>query len=137
MMLIPPLSFAQLEDYDFEYAIERDELYMFVQIQIRDSDGNLIGYIETDRVTIIDPVKFTDSLDKTPDDPKLKRNMFIGDQEYEIITGLGVVRHQSDTVVSISAISNDGMVIAYANHDSYPVKSGDVISSTWTIIRPA
>ncbi len=137
MILIPSLSYAQIEDYNFEYAIEKDKFYMFVQIQIRDASGNLAGYIETDRITILNPDEFLKVLDKTPNDPTLKRNITIDNQDYEVITGVGNVMHELDTVVSLSAISSGGIVVAYANHDGYPVRNGDLAVSTWTIIRPA
>jgi len=137
ILFVPSSSYSQLEEYNFETAIDIDKIYIFVQIQIRDPSSNLVGYIETDRIVIVDIETFTEVLDEAPDDPAKKRKLFIDGQEYEVITGIGETRPKSDTVVSLSTISNNGRVIAYANHDGYPVRDGDEAISTWTIIRPA
>ena len=52
-MFMPPLSFAQIADHTFETSIQEDQIYIIVQIQLRDSSENLVGYIETDRITVI------------------------------------------------------------------------------------
>lgn len=109
---------------------------MFVQIQVRNPDGNLAGYIETDRVIITDFEKLTENLDNIPQDSDKRKTMTVDGREFEIITGEGLARHQSETVVSLSAISGESGVLAFANHDGYPVKAGDAALSTWTIVRP-
>ena len=129
-----PAAFGQYRDFDD--SINNEKIYMFVQIQVRDSGGNLVGYIETDRVVITDFEKLTESLDSIPQDSDKRKTMTIDDQEFEIIRGEGLVKHQSDTVVSLSAISGGSGVLAFANHDGYPVRAGDTALSTWTIIRP-
>ena len=52
LICVPPLSFAQLADHDFKTSIEENHIYIIVQIEIRDSNQNLVGYIETDRITV-------------------------------------------------------------------------------------
>ena len=54
LIFIPPLSFAELTDHNFETSIEEGGIYIIIQIQIRDSNENLVGYIETDRITVND-----------------------------------------------------------------------------------
>lgn len=107
---------------------------MFVQIEVRDSNGNLAAYLETDRVFITDSESLSENLDNTPDENK--QFITIDGKRLEVITGTGITRHQSDDVVSLSAISGESGVVAFANHDGYPVKPGDEAKSVWTIIRP-
>ena len=137
ILFVPTSSYSQLEEYNFETAIQRDKIYIFVQIQIRDPGGNLVGYVETDNIVKTDIDTFTESLDKTSDDTAKKKKLFIDGKEYEVITLTGGTRHQSDTVDSLSVISHNGSMIAYANHDGFPVKAGDESLFTWTIIRLA
>ena len=54
LISLPPLSFAQLAEHTFETSIEEGQIYIIIQVQIRDSNENLVGYIETDRVTVSD-----------------------------------------------------------------------------------
>ncbi|KFM20130.1 hypothetical protein AAA799P11_00201 [Marine Group I thaumarchaeote SCGC AAA799-P11] len=134
IIFVTPESFAQYRD--FENSINNEKIYMFVQIQVRDSGGNLVGYIETDRVVITDFEKLSENLNNIPQESDKRKTMTIDGQEFEIITGEGLARHQSETVVSLSAISGESGVLAFANHDGYPVKVGDEALSTWTIVRP-
>lgn len=132
LIFIPVSAFGQYRDFD--ESINDEKIYMFVQIEVRDSNGNLSAYIETDRVVITDFEKLSENLDQTSDENK--QVITVDGQKLEVITGAGIARHQSDTVVSLSAISGESGVVAFANHDGYPVKSGDEAKSTWTIVRP-
>lgn len=109
---------------------------MFVQIQVRDNNGSLVSYIETDRVAIVDFEKLGENLDKIPKDSEHRKTITIDGTVMGIITGEGFVKYSSDTVVSLTAISGESGVLAFANHDGYPVKAGDEALSTWTIVRP-
>jgi hypothetical protein len=53
LMFIPPLSFAQIADHTFETSIEEGQIYIIVQIQLRDSNQTLVGYIDTDLITVL------------------------------------------------------------------------------------
>ena len=68
-MFIPPLSFAQITDHTFETSIEEDQIYIIVQIQLRDSNQNLVGYIETDRVTVLNFEELSQILDDMSANP--------------------------------------------------------------------
>ena len=76
------------------------------------------------------------NLDKIPKDTEQRKTITIDGKQLEIITGESLVRHQTETVVSLTAISGESGILAFANHDGYPVKVGDEVLSTWTIIRP-
>ena len=136
-MRIPSLSFADITDHSFETSVKEGQIYIIVQIQIRDSSENLMGYIETDRITIENLDELFEILDKMSENPKNLKIITIDATEYQVITGIGNAEFVSDKLVSRSAITNDGKPLAYANYDGFPVKSGDLAITTWTMIRPA
>ena len=61
----------------------------------------------------------------------------IDDKKYEVITGLGNAKFDYDTVVSVSVITHDEQSIVFANYDGFVVREGDLVFTTWTIVRPA
>ena len=136
-MFIPPLSFAQITDHTFETSIQEDQIYIIVQIQLRDSSENLVGYIETDRITVLNFEKISLILDDMSTNPENTKIITIDDKKYQIITGIGDAQYTSDKSVSLSGITNDGETLVYANYGGFSVRSGDLVFTTWTMVRPA
>jgi len=136
-MFIPSLSFAQITDQTFETSIEEDQIYIIVQIQLRDSSENLVGYIETDRITVINFEEISLILDDMSKNPKNTKIITIDDKKYQIITGIGDAQYTSDNTVSLSGITNDGETLIYANYGGFPIRAGDLVYTSWTMVRPA
>lgn len=132
-----PMSFAQLADHSFDTSIEEGGTYIITQIQIRDPNQNLVGYIQTDRITVEDSEKLSIVLDDMSKNPEYTKIVIIDDVQYQVITGVGEAKFFSDQLVSRSAITDDGKPLAYANYDGFQVKSGDLVITTWTMIRPS
>ena len=137
LIFIPSLSFAQLADHTFDTSIEEGQVYIILQIQIRDSNQNLVGYIETDRVTIQNLQELSGILDDMSTNPENTKTVLVDDTKYVVITGVGEAKYVSDTFVSLSTISNNGISLVYANYNGFPIRAGDIVISTWTIVRPA
>jgi len=137
LMFIPPLSFADPTDQTFETSIEENKLYIIVQIQIRDSNENFVGYIETDRIIVLNFEELSLILDDMSTNPENTKNITIDDKKYQIITGIGDVQYTSDNTVSLSGITNDGETLIYANYGGFPIRAGDLVYTTWTMVRPA
>jgi len=135
LIFIPPLSFAELADHTFDTSIEDGQIYIIVQIEIRDSNENLVGYIETDRITVQNLEGLSIILDDMSKNSENTKMMNIDDKKYQVITGVGNANYVSDTIVSISAITDDGQTIVYANYDGFPIRTGDIVITTWTMIR--
>ena len=135
LIFIPPLSFAELADHTFDTSIEEGQIYIIVQIEIRDSNENLVGYIETDRITVQNFEGLSIILDDMSKNSENTKMMNIDDKKYQVITGVGNANYVSDTTVSISAITDDGQTIVYANYDGFPIRTGDIVITTWTMIR--
>ena len=136
-MFIPTSSFAQLADHTFETSIEEGQVYIIVQIQIRDPNQNLIGYIETDRVTVKDLDVLSEIIDEISVNSENTKIITIDEKKYQVITEESKLKYNSERFLSVSYITKDGESIVYVNYDGFQIKVGDVIVSTWTIVRPA
>ena len=109
-------------------------LSIFVQIQIRNSAGQLVGYIETDRVEISDLELIGIILDTTT----------VGKSTFTQ-NGQNFVRNEISstggydgdyTVISKTGYIHGDTWLFYADHDGYPLVKGDQNIVLWTIIRP-
>ena len=137
LIFIPPLSFAQIEDHTFDTSIEEYQIYIIAQIQIRDSNENLVGYIETDRITVLNLDEFSEILDEMSANPKNTKIITVDEKKYQVITGIGDAEYVSDGFVSLSGITSDGETLVYANYGGFQIRAGDLVLTTWTMVRPA
>ena len=137
LIFIPPLSFAQIADHTFDTSIEEGQIYIIIQMQIRDSSGHLVGYIETDRITVQNLHGLSLILDDISVNLENTKIMIINDNKYQVIVVEDDTTHLFDTFLSISHIANDGESIAYVNYDGFYVRAGDSVLTTWTMVRPA
>ena len=137
LIFIPPVSFAQLSEHTFESSIQEGQIYIIIQIQIRDSNDSLVGYIETHRITVTNLDELSKILDDMSTNLDNTKIITLDDKKYQVITGVGDAKYTSDTMVSMTLITNNGESIVSANHDGIPIRIGDSIISTWTMIRPA
>ena len=138
LIFIPPLSFADLADHTFETSIEEGQIYIIVQLEIRDSNENLVGYIETDRITVNDLEFLSGILDELSENPKNTKIITIDDKKYEVIVEEHNAKYIADFPLSMSNITtNDDKIVVYANYDGSPIGKGDLVITTWTMIRPA
>jgi len=135
LVFIPLTSFAQLSEHTFESSIDEGGVYVIIQIQIRDSDDSLVGYIETDRITVTNLPQLFDILDDMSTNSDDTKIIFIDDKKYQVITGIGDAKYTSDTTASMSLITKAGEPILFANYDGIPIRTGDSIISTWTMVR--
>lgn len=119
------------------YAQTSNQFVIFVHINIRNSDGELVAHSEGYKIRIVDLELLNKLLDKQPVTSTTK----IGGQNYEIIQLTYHDKYNSPTVVSNQGIGINvqGQIqfLANYNHDGFPVDKGDTVTSVWTIIRPA
>ncbi len=117
-----------------------DDLFVFVQTTIRNSDGQLVTYLESSKFTdlnleLLGP--FLDSEVARGDDPIVT----INGEEYQVIRRVQSKTFPSDDLVASTLLSDivDGKLTMLARfaHDGYPVSEGDTLQSMWTFIRPA
>lgn len=116
-----------------------DDLFVFVQTIIRNSDGTLVVYLES--------TKFSDlnvpALELVLDYEASSGNdsvITIDGQQYQIIRRVQSQSFDSDGLVASTVLSYniDGkpLLLARFAHDGYPTIPGDNIESMWTFIRP-
>ncbi|MGB9003640.1 MAG: hypothetical protein WCC52_07535 [Nitrosotalea sp.] len=119
---------------------QQSVLGIYAQIEVQDSSGNLVAYIETPRITIYHPDQLNGLINANIG--MFDRNIVnVGGQNLEILQVNDTLVHQSSTIVSLNLISantpNGQVALAAADHDGYPVVSGDKVTTYWTIIRSA
>ena len=124
-------------------AVETDinkGLFIFVQSTIRNSDGQLVTYLESTKFTDLDLETFPSFLDfeaSRGNDPIVT----INGEEYQVIRRVQSKTFEKDDLVASTILSNnvDGKLSLLARfaHDGYPVSAGDTLESMWTFIRPA
>ena len=116
-----------------------DDLFIFVQSTIRNSDGTLVAYLESSKFTDLNLSVLKSFLDFEASrgaDPVIT----IDGQDYQVIRRVQSQSFSSDGLVASTILSDtiDGKntVLARFAHDGYPVESGDTLESMWTFIRP-
>jgi len=134
------LVIISLTNYTQAYQTEiGEDFFIFVQTTIRNSDGQLVVYLESSKFTdlnleLLGP--FLDLEAPNGDDPIVT----INDKKYQIIRRVHTqIFPTQDLVASTNLSENlDGKIILLARfaHDGYTVSQGDTLQSVWTFIRP-
>ena len=129
-----------LTNYTQAYQTDiEDGNFIFVQTTVRNSDGQLIVYLESTKFTdlnleLLGP--FLDFEASRGNDPIVT----INEEEYQVIRRVQSKTFERDDLVASTILSNtvDGKLAMLARfaHDGYPVSSGDTLESMWTFIRP-
>jgi len=135
------LVIISLTNYTQAYQTEINEgLLIFVQSTIRNSDGQLVTYLESSKFTnlnleLLGP--FLDFEASRANDPTVT----INEKEYQVIRRVQTKTFPRDDLVASTILSDtiDGKLTMLARfaHDGYPVSQGDTLESMWTFIRPA
>jgi len=117
-----------------------DGLFIFVQTTIRNSDGQLVTYLESSKFTDLNLELlglFLDFEASRGNDPIVT----INGEEYQVIRRVQTKTFSSGDLVASTILSDtiDGKLTMLARfaHDGYPVSPGDTLESMWTFIRPA
>ncbi len=128
-MLVMPYTYAQSE--------ETTNASIFVQIQVRNSDGQLVTYLEPNKIFILDMELLTGVLDTQPVQQTFSRS----GQNFELITLDVEKKITIPDVISKTSFGTivDGKEVRLVSsvHDGYPVIPSDTVTTIWTIIRPA
>ena len=129
-----------LTNYTQAYQTDiEDGIFIFVQTTVRNSDGQLVAYLESSKFTdlnleLLGP--FLDFEASRGNDPIVT----INEKEYQVIRRVQSKTFPSEDLVASTILSDeiDGKLTMLARfaHDGYPVSSGDTLESMWTFIRP-
>ncbi len=135
------LVIISLTNYTQAYQTDINEgLLIFVQTTVRNSDGQLVTYLESSKFTdlnfeLLGP--FLDLETARANDPIVT----INGEEYQVIRRVQSKTFAFEDLVASTLLSDtvDGKLTLLARfaHDGYPVSPGDTLESMWTFIRPA
>ncbi len=116
-----------------------DDIFIFVQSTVRNSDGVLVAYLESSKFTDLDKpglASFMDFETLGVNDPIIT----IDEQNYQVIRRVHYQSISYDGLVASIVLSDsvDGKptFLARFAHDGISVVSGDTLESMWTFVRP-
>ena len=116
-----------------------DDLFIFVQSTVRNSDGTLVAYLESSKFTDLNlsGIKTTLNFEASRgNDPIIT----IDGEKFQVIRRAQSQSFDSEELVASTFLSDiiDGKltVLARFAHDGYPIESGDTLESRWTFVRP-
>ena len=116
-----------------------DDIFVFVQSTVRNSDGTLIAYLESTKFTNLNLPALESFLDfeaSRGNDPIIT----IDGQNYQVIRRVQSQVFDSDGLVASTILSDvvDGKatILARFAHDGYTSMTGDTLESMWTFVRP-
>ena len=110
-------------------------VYIFLQVQVRNSNGQLVAYAE-DKPDIFDLQKVLDWVE-----PKSVKSTIV--KKGQTLELMQFVHHLSySRLDSLSAyyvsgdVNGQAATLLFFNNDSIPVMAGDKVDVFWTVIRP-
>jgi len=116
-----------------------DDVFIFVQTIVKNSDGQLVAYLESSKFTNLNQSALDSFLDfeaSSGNDPIAT----INDKQFQILRRVQTQLFNSEELVASTNLFDnvDGKPVLLARfaHDGYTVISGDTLESVWTFIRP-
>ena len=149
LSILPVISISTAQDIIPEEpnipTIQRDVLpvYPFVQIVHRDSNDNLLAYIESDRLAAIDKETIIAVMDHQSTlglgDPVYK----IGNDQVQVIVRQEILNIEKEsfyadtTLIGGTGLEEDeqSTIVLRFNHDGFISLPGDQITYYWNFIR--
>jgi len=132
-----------ITSYSYAQWTVSDELdkipeIILLQLELRDSDGNLITYIEAEQIIGIDSLGLNEFLDNE----KYKKFLIKDGKAYEVIHWKGVKekfskKHAFSGFELRIPDQNTFKHVLTMRHNSYQTQIGDMLTVYWTVIRPA
>ena len=113
---------------------------VMLQLELRDSNGGLIAYIETKQIIAISPLELNRFLDNQN---QTRKEFFIKDdkkyeiQQWEILGDAYDVKLAYSATKLTDIYQNEFVLLLFMRHDSFQTQPGDTVRLYWTVIRPA
>jgi hypothetical protein len=125
-------SFASLNEFG-------DEIFIFAQVTVRNSDGTLIAYLESTRSTDQNLTVLNSFLDfeaTRGDDPVIT----IDGKNHQIIRRVAQTQLFDSEILMASTslydiVDGKNTLLVIFGHDGCPVESGDTSETMWTFVR--
>jgi len=132
-----------ITSYSYAQWTVSDELdkipeIILLQLELRDSDGNLITYIEAEQIIGINPLGLNEFLDNQ----KYKKFLIKDGKAYEAIQWQGPTeifsRKHAFSGFDLWIPDQNGFKhVLTMRHNSYQTQLGDILTVYWTVVRPA
>ena len=125
-VLVIPVAFAESTPY------------IFVQIIHRDSDGNLLAYLQSDKMTSVDLPALNFLLDH---ESSLKQDPIyeIDGKKHQVITRQFVETYDSQNLLASTELlvdmNNIEVMTVRFIHDGFRIISGDTVTTVWSFAR--
>jgi len=117
----------------------RDNIFVFVQTTVRNSDGTIIVYLESTKFSDLNLPALQSFLDYEAtrgNDPIIT----IDGEKYQVIRRVQSQSLDSEGLVASTILSDNvngkSVILARFAHDGYPTIPGDTLESMWTFVRP-
>lgn len=133
-------SYAQFKEVGKNTKLQLPEVML--QIELRDSNGSLVAYIETGQIVGISPLelnKFLDIRNQSSTGFFIKDDKRYEFQQFEttITSGTFDKKLAYSSSRLLLPVQEEVLTLLQMRHDSYQTQPGDTIKNFWTIIRPA
>ncbi|WP_297594569.1 hypothetical protein [Nitrosopumilus sp.] len=116
-----------------------DDIFIFVQTTIRNSDGILVVYLESTKFSDLNLPALESFLDfeaSRGNDPVIT----INGEQFQVIRRIQSYSFDSEQLVASTILSDviddKPTVLARFAHDGYTTVPGDTLESMWTFVRP-
>jgi len=112
---------------------------VMLQLELRDSNGGLIAYIEADQIIGISPFelnRFLDNLNHTRKEFLIKDDKKYESQQWEVNTETFARELAYSGTRLMDMYQNEIIPLLIIRHDSFQTQPGDTLRIFWTVIRP-
>jgi len=116
----------------------KNDHQVLLQLQHRNSNGDLISYVEGEKIVFIKPDKLNEFLNKLPNKKIIEKD----GKNYEMFQWIGpsekYVKYHSWSGYELRVLPVNGQyqTVLMILHNAYETQPGDTASVHWTILRP-
>lgn len=111
---------------------------ILLQLQLRNSDGHIVSYIEGTKIVFIKPDKLNQFLDTLPD----KKTIIKNGKKFELFQWIGPSEKYtkfhswSGYELRVLPINGKYQTVLMILHNAYQTQPGDTATVRWTVLRP-
>jgi len=115
----------------------QNDYRVLLQLQHRDSDGNLISYVEGTKIVFIKSDKLDQFLDSLPNKKMIEKD----GKNYEMFQWIGPSEKfskyhaWSGYELRVLPVNNQYQTVLMVLHNAYETQPGDTASIRWTVLR--
>jgi len=138
LILIGMTSYSYAKWMSPDEATELPEV--MIQLVVRDSNGYLLSYMESEQIIGLDPLelnRFLDNQNETHKEFLIKDDKKYESQQWEVTNNVFDQRLAYSITRLLDAYENEFLPLLTMRHDSYQTQPGDTLRMFWTVIRPA